>query len=372
MSIPSLCARIAAGVALVGLCSSSIPPVVRSTSGVLAAVDLLQHRNAPSGLVPQYDVSRVWGGAFVSPYVKSPKTWPVDGLIYAGARCTPDRDSSFETTLLREQAFPGAWSPSRISGSRESGWVFVDRRNQLIHLNGELEVLATIPVEGHGELIAGALISSTEYEVVTPEGLLQVSSAGDVRPKPGTWEDWTAVDADHTPVLGWAVLLSDPRSSAQRVIVEQVAGERYEFAPSTLSQGEPVRYHQVTSHDQSISITSLNVTAPGLVIFPEPPDRPSPATFATEPLPARDSWVGLSLFPLDLGFLRVLSDLTSDQRNILVYDSCGQLIQEYALDAPAAAIATDATHRRLFTFQRFPVPVIREYEWRWTRSAGQP
>ena len=95
------------------------------------------------------------------------------------------------------------------------------------------------------------------------------------------------------------------------------------------------------------------------------PDKFTPPALPMASTDAPPLWVSLAIHSLDKGFIRVFSDLRSDQRVLTTYDEEGNLLRQTVISAPLGIIGVDPIQRVLLAARRTDRLELVHYRWRW-------
>lgn len=109
----------------------------------------------------------------------------------------------------------------------------------------------------------------------------------------------------------------------------------------------------------SVPVTDSSVVA-GFVFKLQPANETHVAEFEL----AADRWVALPTLALKSGFLQMLSDIRSDRRLLLLYDSEGRITATRELSLPLGLTASNPAKHLLFGVRTMAGDEFIAYRWR--------
>jgi hypothetical protein len=79
----------------------------------------------------------------------------------------------------------------------------------------------------------------------------------------------------------------------------------------------------------------------------------------------RAYWLTTSVVETDAGWLQVISDLRSDARIMITFDTAGNVMRHRVVHAPFGFIASRPLQRRLLAARTIRETELVVYHWRW-------
>lgn len=76
-------------------------------------------------------------------------------------------------------------------------------------------------------------------------------------------------------------------------------------------------------------------------------------------------WISLRSLALDRGYIRMLSDLASDDRVLLLYDDAGNIVRHRFIDIPFGLVASSSEQQLLVAARHLHRTEIVGFRWRW-------
>jgi hypothetical protein len=77
----------------------------------------------------------------------------------------------------------------------------------------------------------------------------------------------------------------------------------------------------------------------------------------------------LPAFPLDSGYVQMISDLASDERLLIRYDNSGEEVNKVRLNAPIGFVAASPARHELIAARRAAGLELVKYHWHWVRES---
>jgi hypothetical protein len=82
-----------------------------------------------------------------------------------------------------------------------------------------------------------------------------------------------------------------------------------------------------------------------------------------------EAWVALPALPLDKGLIQTLSDLRSDLRLLVVYDTDGSVLRHRQIDVPLGLVASAPARQELLAVRRVNEVEAVLYRWCWSAAS---
>jgi hypothetical protein len=157
------------------------------------------------------------------------------------------------------------------------------------------------------------------------------------------------------------------------VVAVRLDGSASPSTLTTLSATDARQFYWLTARNGGVVVTSmrrlgqqplLSRTSDAMVL--------RAGNVIEENATTRDSLfrVGLRLVPLDTGFLQVVADLRSDERELVLLNEDGTMRRKLAIAAAMGALASDPDHNVILFARTLNAVDLVFYRWRW-RNATQ-
>jgi hypothetical protein len=225
---------------------------------------------------------------------------------------------------------------------------------------------------GHLQLPVGAAFVDGGFEVVDAQRRGVVSFAAD-----GAERGFRAISATgalrnavRTPA-GWFVGVN---SLAEGYSLLRLLGDSVQVLarlPADSSPNAPLREAQLAPDGDGVLMTdvrapfaTLRISADGRVLGTLQPGLPA----AGGP---RAKWVPLPALTLGDGFVQVFADLSSDLRDLVVFDAGGRVLRRTRVEVPLAFVASVPSLRLLVGSRAIGARELVGYNWEWERE-GSP
>jgi hypothetical protein len=242
-------------------------------------------------------------------------------------------------------------------------------QGSVVHITrGERRVLGA----GHLQLPVGAAFVDSGYEVVDAQRRGVVSFGPDgaevgFRPIAASG---ALVNAVRTPA-GWFVGVA---SSADGYVLLTLRGDSARAVARLLpdlAAGAALHEAQLSPDGDGVLLTDLHapfetqrISPDGRVLGTLQPGAPAPAA-----VPAK--WVPLPALSLGGGYVQVLADLTSDLRDVVVFDAAGHVLRRTRIEVPLAFVASAPAQHLLVGSRAIGARELVGYRWEWERE-GSP
>jgi hypothetical protein len=178
------------------------------------------------------------------------------------------------------------------------------------------------------------------------------------------------VNAVRTPAA-WFVGVN---SSSEGYTLLRVLGDSISVLarlPADPSAGAVLREAQLAPDGDGVLLTDVHapfttqrISAGGSVLGTLEPGLPAAAS-------ARAKWVPLPALSLGDGFVQVLADLTSDLRDLVVFDAEGRVLRRTRIEVPLAFVASVPAQHLLVGSRAIDGRELVGYRWEWERE-GSP
>jgi hypothetical protein len=242
-------------------------------------------------------------------------------------------------------------------------------QNIVLHLvGGEGRVLGA----GRLQLPVGAAFVDGGYEVVDAQrrSIVSFDVDGAEREFRPIAVNGALVNAVRTPAA-WFVGVN---SSTEGYTLLRVLGDSVRVLarlPADPSAGAVLREAQLAPDGDGVLLTDVHapfttqrISAGGSVLGTLEPGLPAAAS-------AQAKWVPLPALSLGDGFVQVLADLTSDLRDLVVFDAEGRVLRRTRIEVPLAFVASVPAQHLLVGSRAIDRRELVGYRWEWERE-GSP